>query len=56
MHDAESTIGGMVALNNESRQTHNDQQRRIELRIQVLTAVIAVAALAEPFLYAAVHP
>ena len=30
-------------------------RRRIELRMQVLTAVVAFAALVEPFLYAIAH-
>lgn len=41
----------LVSQEKIRRQTTVERQRRMEFRIQVLTVVVAVAALAEPFLY-----
>jgi hypothetical protein len=48
-------VDGLTAMlvdEHKRRQGHEQRrQRRLEVRIQVLTAVVAIAALVEPFLY-----
>ena len=51
LHDLENTTRGLLALRQEERDLVNKQQAQFQRRIQVLTVVVAAAALAEPFLY-----
>lgn len=51
LHDLESTTKGLVDLRRADDDAVNKQQRRLEVRMQALTAAVAVAALVEPFLY-----
>lgn len=51
LHDLEGVTGLLVDQENARRVATGERQRRLELRIQVLTVVVAVVALAEPFLY-----
>ena len=41
----------MLEAHKKARDAEDRQYRRVELRLQVLTAVVAFAALAEPFIY-----
>ena len=51
LHDIEGIMGLLVDQQKRNREQEATQYRRMELRLQVLTIVIAFAALAEPFLY-----
>ena len=51
LHDIEGVLGLLVDQQKRNREHEATQYRRVEIRMQVLTVVIAFAALAEPFLY-----
>ena len=51
LHDIEGVMGLLVDQQKRNREQEAKQYRRVELRLQALTIVIAFAALAEPFLY-----
>jgi len=51
LHDLEGSTRGLLELNKQQRQGTADRQRRLEVRMSLLTAAIAVAAFLEPFLY-----
>jgi DNA repair exonuclease SbcCD ATPase subunit len=51
LHRVEGLTGMLVDKEKQRASETQTRQRRLELRIQVLTAVVAVAAFAEPFLY-----
>lgn len=51
LHDAEGALGMLVNQEKVRRQTTIDRQRRMEGRISLLTFVVLVATLIEPFLY-----
>ena len=51
----EQSVALLVNSAREDARFVETGRKRIELRMQVLTAVVAFAALVEPFLYALVH-
>ena len=51
LHDLEGTTGMLVDQEKKRREATQTRQRRLEVRIQILTVVIACAALFEPVLY-----
>ena len=51
LHDLEGVSNMLVEQEKLRREATGDRQRRLELRIEVLAAVVAVVAIAEPFLY-----
>ena len=51
LHDLEGLAGTLVDQEKVRRELTRKQQEAFKLRLQVLTVVVAVAALAEPFLY-----
>lgn len=51
LHKLEGITGLMVNAEKRQRETAAARQRRIEVRLQVLTVVVAVAALLGPFAY-----
>jgi hypothetical protein len=55
LHELESTQRGLVLQAEAEKAGVSYRQRRLEVRVQVLTAVIAAGALIEPFLYASIH-
>lgn len=55
LHKLEGLVAMLVDTQRASRTSVADRQRRLEIRMQVLTGVVAVAALLEPILYALAH-
>lgn len=51
LHDLEGISSLLVEQEKVRREATHKQQEAFKLRLQVLTVVVAVAALAEPFLY-----
>lgn len=51
LHQVEGLTGALVDAQKERRREADNRQRRLEIRLQVLTAVVAIAAVCEPFLY-----
>ena len=51
LHDLEGIAGALVDQEKVRREATHKQQEQFKTRLQVLTVVVAVAALAEPFLY-----
>lgn len=51
LHKVEGLLGMLVDQAKQNRQHEANQYRRMELRLQALTVVIALAAILEPFLY-----
>lgn len=51
LHQVEGLTGTLVDQDKTRRRDDDRRQRRLEVRLQVLTAVIAAAAFVEPFLY-----
>ncbi len=51
LHKVEGLLGMLVDQQKQNRVQEANQYKRMELRLQLLTAVIAVAAILEPFLY-----
>jgi hypothetical protein len=51
LHKIEGLVGMMVEHEKLSRRDTETRQRRLELRMQMLAAAVAIAALLEPFLY-----
>lgn len=52
LHQLEGICGTFVDQQRENRRSEVQQYRRLELRLQVLTVVIAIAAIATPILIA----
>lgn len=48
LHGLEGTAAGVRLMTEEGRRKEQTQYRRLELRLQVLTAVIAAAAVVVP--------
>ena len=55
LHDIEGILGLLVDQQKQARLQESAQYRRLEIRMQLLTLVIALAAFAEPFLYHAAN-
>lgn len=55
LHALEATVRGLVLANDNEQATTRRRQQRIELRLQVLTIVIAVAAILVPILVVWTH-
>ena len=55
LHDVEGVLGLLVDQQKQARAQEAAQYRRLEIRMQLLTLVIALAAFAEPFLYHAAN-
>ena len=51
LHDAEGVLGMLVEQEKVRRKTTVENQRRVKLRLEILTVVVALAALFEPFAY-----
>ena len=51
LHKVEGTMQRLVDIQTQARAQEATQYRRLELRMQVMTLVIALAALLEPFAY-----
>lgn len=51
LRNTEAAVNMMLEAHKKARDAEDRQYRRVELRLQVLTAVVAFAALAEPFIY-----
>lgn len=51
LHDLEGIAGALVEQEKIRRRATDARDRRFTARLQVLTVVVAVATLAEPFLY-----
>ena len=51
LHDLEGVTGALVSADTQRKRDDRRKQERLEIRLQVLTAVVAVAAVVEPFLY-----
>lgn len=51
LHKLEGITGLMVNAEKRQRETLENRQRRIEVRLQLLTVVVAVAALLGPVIY-----
>lgn len=51
LHAVEGNTDALLSDLRQRRESVGRNQRRLELRLQVLTAVVAGAALFEPFLY-----
>lgn len=54
LHDIEGLLSMMVETTKEQRRGVDVRQRSLEVRMQVLTVVVGLAALIEPLLYALV--
>lgn len=52
LHQLEGICGTFLDQQRENRRTEANQYRRLELRLQVLTVVIAIAAIATPIVIA----
>jgi hypothetical protein len=50
LHNVEGLTGALVSMDKARQREARERQHRIELRLQILAALVAVAALAEPFL------
>jgi hypothetical protein len=51
VHKLEGSTAGLVQVQRERNAQQDHAAKRVQLRLQLLTAVIALAALGEPFLY-----
>ena len=51
LHDAEGLLGALVDQEKSRRRAQAENQRKVRLRLEILTAVVAFAALFEPFAY-----
>lgn len=51
LHDLEGIAGMLVSQEKQRNRDTRRAQRRTDRRLQVLTVVVAIAALLEPFLY-----
>lgn len=51
----EAAVALLVDSSNDARQTLAVRQRSLEVRLQVLTVIVAVAALGIPVIYALIH-
>ena len=51
LHKVEGLLGMLVDQQKQNRAQEANQYRRMEIRLQVLTAVIAFAAMLEPVAY-----
>jgi hypothetical protein len=51
LHELESTVQGLVIAASADAQLTRRRQRALEIRLQILTVVIALAAIFEPFIY-----
>jgi len=54
LHNLEGICGTFLDEQRENRRSEDRQYRRLELRLQVLTVVIAIAAIATPIVVAIV--
>ena len=54
LHNLEGICSAFVDQQRENRRSEANQYRRLELRLQVLTVVIAIAAIATPIVIAIV--
>lgn len=54
LHNLEGICGTFLDQQRENRRMEASQYRRLELRLQVLTVVIAIAAIATPIIIAIV--
>lgn len=52
LHNLEGLVGSFVEAQRENRRGEARQYRSLELRLQVLTVVIAIAAIAVPLVLA----
>lgn len=55
LRDVEATVALLIDTHKQARRAEEAQYRRLELRIQWLTTVIAFAAVAGPLIVAFVH-